>query len=122
MIVTSVVVGLGLLIVAGRLIVVGAVGVSEVMGWDGFVVGAVFVALGTSTPEIATMVAARVRGHDDVGIGTVLGSNIFNTLLIVATAALISPIEIARAEIEVGVALSIIVVALAIPGRSGRLR
>ena len=120
-IVASVVVGLGLLIVAGRLIVAGGVGVSDVLGWDGFAVGAVFVALGTSTPEIATMVAARVLGHDDVGIGAVLGSNIFNTLLIVATAALISPIEIARVEVEVGIALSIVVVALVIPGRAGHL-
>ncbi len=120
-VVISVVLGLGLLVVAGRLIVVGAVGVSEALGWDGFVVGAVLVALGTSTPEIATMLAARVRGHDEVGVGTVLGSNIFNTLLIVAVAALISPIEFARAEVAVGVAVSILVVVLAIPGRPGRL-
>ena len=120
-IVVSVVAGLGLLIVSGRLIVAGAVGVSEALGWDGFVVGAVFVALGTSTPEIATMLAARFRGHDEVGVGTVLGSNIFNTLLVVAVAALITPIGIARAEIEVGIAVNILVVVLAIPGRSRRL-
>ncbi len=119
--VLSVVAGLVLLIVSGRLIVAGAIGVSEALGWDGFVVGAVFVALGTSTPEIATMLAARVRGHDEVGVGTVLGSNIFNTLLVVAVAALISPIDIARAEIAVGIAVSIFVVILAIPGRSERL-
>ena len=120
-IVLRVVVGLSLLIVSGQLIVAGAVGISEALGWDGFVVGVVFVALGTSTPEIATMLAARLRGHDEVGVGTVLGSNIFNTLLIVAVAALISPIRIARGEIEVGIAVSIFVVILAIPGRSGRL-
>ncbi|MGA8211303.1 MAG: calcium/sodium antiporter [Nocardioidaceae bacterium] len=120
-ILVSVVVGLGLLIVSGRLIVTGAVGVSQALGWDGFVVGAVFVALGTSTPEIATMVAARVRGHEEVGVGTVLGSNIFNTLLVVAVATLISPIEIDRAEFAVGIMVSIVVVVLAIPGGSGRL-
>ncbi len=120
-IVLSVVAGLVLLVVAGRLIVAGAVGVGEALGWGGFVVGAVFVALGTSTPEIATMVAARVRGHDEVGVGTVLGSNIFNTLLVVSVAALISPIEIALAELEVGIAVSVLVVVLAIPGRSGHL-
>ena len=120
-IVLSVVAGLVLLVVAGRLIVAGAVGVGEALGWDGFVVGVVFVALGTSTPEIATMVAARVRGHDAVGVGTVLGSNIFNTLLVVPVAALISPITIALAELEVGVAVSVLVVVLAIPGRSRRL-
>ena len=117
----SVVGGLALLVVAGRLIVVGAVGVSEVLGWDGFVVGAVLVALGTSTPEIATMVAARVRGHDEVGVGTLLGSNIFNTLLVVAVAALIRPIDIGRAELAVGATVSMVVVVLAVPGRSGVL-
>ena len=113
--------GLVLLVVAGQLIVVSASGISDALGWDGFVVGAVFVALGTSTPEIATMLAARIRKHDEVGVGTVLGSNIFNTLLIVGTAALITPIEVARAEIEIGIVTSMLVVVLAIPGRSRRL-
>ncbi|MDP2014475.1 MAG: calcium/sodium antiporter [Actinomycetota bacterium] len=113
--------GLALLILAGRLIVIGASGLGEQLGWDGFVVGAVFVALGTSTPEIATMLAARFRGHDDVGVGTVLGSNIFNTLLIVGVTAAISPITLDRAELRLGIAVSMLVVLLALPGRSGRL-
>jgi cation:H+ antiporter len=120
-VVVSVVAGLVLLVVAGRFIVSAAAGISQALGWDGFVVGAVFVALGTSTPEIATMLAARVRGHDEVGVGTVLGSNIFNTLLVVGVAALISPITVTRSEIQVGVVASIVVVALAVPGRSARL-
>jgi cation:H+ antiporter len=120
-VIVSVVAGLVLLVVAGRFIVSAAAGISQALGWDGFVVGAVFVALGTSTPEIATMLAARVRGHDEVGVGTVLGSNIFNTLLVVGVAALISPITITRSELQVGVVASIAVVALAVPGRSARL-
>lgn len=119
--VLSVVGGLALLVVSGRLIVTGAVGVSEALGWDGFAVGAVFVALGTSAPEIATMLAARAHGHDDVGVGTVLGSNIFNTLLIVGVAALISPIEVARTEVLVGAGASMLVIVLALPNRSGQL-
>lgn len=120
-VIVSVVAGLVLLVVAGRFIVSAAAGISQALGWDGFVVGAVFVALGTSTPEIATMLAARVRGHDEVGVGTVLGSNIFNTLLVVGVAALISPITVTRSELQVGVVASIAVVALAVPGRSARL-
>jgi cation:H+ antiporter len=119
--VLSIVAGLALLVVAGQLIVASASGISDALGWDGFVVGAIFVALGTSTPEIATMLAARIRKHDEVGVGTVLGSNIFNTLLIVGTAALISPIEVARTQIEVGILTSMLVVVFAIPGRSFRL-
>lgn len=113
--------GLVLLVVAGRFIVSAASEISAVLGWDGFVVGAVFVALGTSTPEIATMLVARVRGHDEVGVGTVLGSNIFNTLLIVGVAGLISPITVPRSEIEIGIVACILVVVLAIPGRDARL-
>lgn len=120
-IVLSVVGGLVLLVAAGQFIVSAASGISEALGWDGFAVGAVFVALGTSTPELATMLTARVRGHDEVGVGTVLGSNIFNTLLIVGVAALISPVNVARSEVEVGIFVSMLVVALAIPGRSARL-
>jgi cation:H+ antiporter len=120
-IVLSVVGGLLLLVAAGQFIVSAASGISQALGWDGFVVGAVFVALGTSTPELATMLTARLRGHDEVGVGTVLGSNIFNTLLIVGVAALISPTNVARSEVEVGIAVSMLVVALAIPGRSARL-
>jgi cation:H+ antiporter len=67
------------------------------------------------------MLAARLRGHDEVGVGTVLGSNIFNTLLIVGVAAGISPISVGRAGIELGIIASMVVVVLAIPGRSGRL-
>ena len=121
-IVLSVLGGLVLLVAAGQFIVSAASGISQALGWDGFVVGAVFVALGTSTPELATMLIARVRGHDEVGVGTLLGSNIFNTLLIVGVAALISPIRVVLSEIEVGIVVSMLVVALAIPGRSARLR
>jgi len=104
---TSVVVNLGLglalLVAAGRVILTGAVGFSEALGWDGFVVGAVLVALGTSAPELATVLIARVRGHDAVAVGTLLGSNIFNTLLIVGTAAVIHPVTVDSFQTDVGV-------------------
>jgi cation:H+ antiporter len=120
-IVTGLVGGVLMLIAAGRLIVSAAETIGSSLGWDMFVVGAVVVALGTSTPEIATMLAARRRRHDEVGVGTVLGSNIFNTLLIVGVAALITPIEIETTEVSIGLAGSVIAAVLVIPGRSGRL-
>ena len=81
------VLGLVLLILAGRLIVLAAQDIGLTLGWDTFTVGAVMVAVGTSTPELATTITARLRGHDEVSVGTVLGSNIFNGLLIVGVAA-----------------------------------
>lgn len=117
-------VGLLLLIAAGRAIVPGAVGISSALGWDGFVVGAVLVALGTSAPELTTVIVARVRGHDDVAVGTILGSNIFNTLLILGTAAVIHPITVDSFETDVGLWASIALVVLIIPfnGRLERWR
>ncbi len=120
-IVASLIGGLVLLVAAGRLIVSAAEGIGDELGWDMFVVGAVVVALGTSTPEIATMVAARRRRHDEVGVGTVLGSNIFNTLLIVGVAAWISPITVNSTEITVGIVASVLAVLLVLPGPRGRL-
>jgi cation:H+ antiporter len=113
-------IGLALLIAAGRAIVPGAVGISSALGWDGFVVGAVIVALGTSAPELTTVLVARLRGHDEVAVGTILGSNIFNTLLIVGTAAIIHPITTDSFETDVGILASALLVLLIIPAR-GRL-
>ena len=113
-------VGLLLLVAAGRVVLAGAVGFSEALGWDGFVVGAVLVALGTSAPELATVVIARVRGHDEVAVGTILGSNIFNTLLIIGTAAIIHPITVDSFETDVGLVASAALVLLIIPV-AGRL-
>jgi cation:H+ antiporter len=120
-VVVSLAVGIAMLIAAGRLIVSGAVGISSAAGWDGFVVGAVVVALGTSAPELATMIAARLRKHDEVAVGTILGSNIFNTLLIVGTAAVIEPITVDGFETDVGIIASILVVLIIIPTRRGLL-
>lgn len=120
-VIASLVAGLLLLVGAGWLVVDGAVGVSRGLGWDGFVVGAVLVALGTSTPELATMIAARRRRHDEVAVGTILGSNIVNTLLVVGAAAVIMPISVNGFETDVGIVSSALLVLLIIPFRGGLL-
>lgn len=107
--------GLLLLVAAGRLIVSGARGVGDDLGLDVFVVGVVLVAIGTSTPELATAVIARLRGHEEIGLGTVLGSNVYNGAVIVPVAALIAPITIAWSEIAVSLAYGIAVVTLVTP-------
>lgn len=84
--------GLAALILAGRLIVSGGVALGEAMGVSPFLVGVTVVAFGTSAPELATAVISKLRGHEEVGIGTVLGSNIFNCLFIVGLAGAIHPI------------------------------
>jgi cation:H+ antiporter len=114
-------VGLACLIVAGRLIVDAAGGIGDALGMDAFVVGATLVALGTSTPELATALVAGLRGHDDVGLGTLLGSCLFNGLFVVPVAATIAPIDVAVGEVATGLAFGLALVALTLPGRGGHL-
>jgi cation:H+ antiporter len=116
-----VVVGLGILVVAGRLIVYGAKGIGTELGLDPFVVGVVFVAVGTSTPELATAVISRLKGHEEIGLGTVLGSNIFNGALIVPIAALIHPIRVDWSEIAISLAFGVVVVIAVLPWPSAVL-
>ncbi len=91
--------GLGLLIAAAQLVVDGGRGAALALGWSPFIVGAVVVAAATSTPELATTLISRLRGHHDVGLGNILGSNIFNVLFIAAVAALIHPYPVKLPEL-----------------------
>jgi len=111
--------GLGLLIMAGRLIVSGASGLAAAMGIGSFIVGAAIVAFGTSVPELATVVISRIRGHDEIGLNTVLGSNIFNGLWVIGVAATICPIAFARWEVMAVLTFGIVTVAMTLPSRTG---
>lgn len=107
--------GLSLLVAAGMLIVAGAKGIAQRHGIDPFLVGATLVAIGTSAPEIATVVISRLRKHDEVGLGTLLGSNIFNGLFIVGVAAAIHPIPINLDEVTIGLVFGLLTSLLAFP-------
>jgi cation:H+ antiporter len=113
--------GLVLLIGAGYAIVIGAKGLAMRFGWDPFVVGATLVAVGTSTPELATSLVAKLRGHADIGLGTLLGSNVFNGAVIVPVAALIAPISVAPGEVAVALGAGALLVLAALPYRSATL-
>ncbi|MBT9288591.1 calcium/sodium antiporter [Prosthecodimorpha staleyi] len=114
-------VGLGLLILAGRLIVYGATGIAATFGLSEFVIGATIVAIGTSVPELATAIISRLRGHDEVGLGTILGSNIFNGLFVVGVAAGIAPITVSPASAAIPLGLGMVSLALVFPPRSNML-
>ncbi len=87
------VVGLGLLIVGGHFLVVGASGIAKVAGMSDQLIGVTIVAIGTSLPELATSVIAALRGHGDIAVGNVVGSNIFNVLLILGASGLAGSIK-----------------------------
>ncbi|MDA8250160.1 MAG: sodium:calcium antiporter [Rhodospirillales bacterium] len=111
--------GLAFLIAAGHLIVAGARGIAVSFGIDEFVIGATIVAVGTSVPELATTVVAKLRGHDEIGLGTILGSNIFNGIFITAIAAIIHPITVPWREVAVTLAFGLVALAFTYPTRQG---
>lgn len=118
-------VGMGLLIAAGTLVVGGAQTIAQAFGVPAFLIGATLVALGTSMPEFATVLVAVLRGHDDVGVGTLLGSNVFNALFIVGLAALIAPIPVSGSALWIALGAGAFAVLLTWPGRTellGRMR
>lgn len=77
-----------------HLLIEGAVGISRDLGISEAVIGLTMVAIGTSLPELATTVVAAVRGQADVAIGNVIGSNVFNILLILGVTSLFGPVPI----------------------------
>jgi cation:H+ antiporter len=114
-------VGLALLIAAGKFIVYGATGIAKTYGLSEFIIGATIVAVGTSVPELATAIISRVRGHDEVGLGTILGSNIFNGLFIVSVACVITPINVPFSVAAPALILGFAAVVLTYPPRSGTI-
>jgi cation:H+ antiporter len=107
--------GLACLILAGRLFVTGASGIAVALGVHAYVIGALVVAIGTSLPELVTTLLARLRGHDDVGLGTLLGSNLFNGLAIVGVAAAIHPIQAPVGEIAAALVFGVLSMLLILP-------
>jgi cation:H+ antiporter len=88
---TWLVVGIALLVVSSRILVWGAVGIAERLGWSDLIIGLTVVAIGTSAPELASSIAAVRKGENDLALGNVIGSNLFNTLGVVGLAGLIAP-------------------------------
>ena len=89
-------IGIGALVVGGWLIVDGSTGLARVLGIEQTFVGLTIVAVGTSLPELATSIAAVRQNQPDIAIGNIVGSNICNILLVIGTAAMVGPMEIAR--------------------------
>jgi cation:H+ antiporter len=83
--------GFVLLLLGARWLVDSAVAVATVLGISPLVIGLTIVAAGTSLPELATSVAATARGQREIAVGNVVGSNIFNVLLVLGSAAALAP-------------------------------
>jgi len=82
--------GLVVLLVSAELLVWAAVSVAEWLGVSELIIGLTIVAVGTSLPELAATVGAALKGHTDIAIGNVVGSNILNVLAVLAVPGLVS--------------------------------
>ncbi|SOD41512.1 calcium/sodium antiporter [Nitrosovibrio sp. Nv4] len=108
-------VGLTCLLLAGHLFVTGASGIAAALGMHNYVIGATVVAIGTSLPELVTTLLSRWRGHANLGLGILLGSNLFNGLAIVGIAAVIHPIQAPPREVSVALVVGVLSVLLILP-------
>lgn len=78
--------------IGGDLVVNNAVNVANHFNWSEKLISLTILAIGTSLPELVTSVTAAIKGNSDIAIGNIIGSNIFNILLIIGASALITPI------------------------------
>lgn len=117
--------GLVALVLGAELLVRGASRLALSLGISPLVVGLTIVAIGTSSPEVAVSVGAALDGQTDIAVGNVVGSNIFNILLILGVSALIIPLavnaQIVRQEVPIMIGASLLLLTFGLDGRIGRL-
>lgn len=109
------VIGVGTLILGGKLLVDGAVDIARYAGLSETVIGLTVVAIGTSLPELAASVAAALKGKSSLALGNIVGSNIYNIFLIGGVTMIIAPFPIPPelADVEMpGVVLTALMVLL----------
>ena len=92
--------GLALILVGANYLVDGASSIAKKAGLSDFIIGMTIVGIGTSTPEMVVSFASAIKGNADIAVGNVLGSNIFNTLIILGCTALFSPIALTSNNIK----------------------
>ncbi len=121
--------GLVILVASSRLLVWGAVEVAHSFGVSDLIIGLTIVAIGTSLPELAASVMSALKGEDDMAVGNVLGSNMFNLLAVLALPGLILPSTLDAAlmqrDFPIMIGLTIALFAMAYgfrgPGRINRI-
>lgn len=103
----------------------GSVGLAQRMGVPQIVIGLTIVAIGTSMPEFFVSLVSAINGTPDLAVGNIVGSNIFNALLIVGVAAMVAPITIlpstVKKDIPVAVFASVLLMGMTLDGRISRI-
>ena len=86
--------GLALLVISSRLLILGAINVATAIGVSELIIGLTIVAIGTSLPELAASVMSALKGHSDIAVGAIVGSNVFNLLVVLACPGLFGPLTL----------------------------
>ncbi|MDC0357502.1 calcium/sodium antiporter [Oligoflexia bacterium] len=94
------IVGFFVLVLGAEILVRGARDIAKSFGISTLIVGLTVVAFGTSAPELFVSLTAAFHGNADVAVGNIIGSNLFNVLIIIGLAALIAPVHIASAIVK----------------------
>ena len=100
--------GLLLILIGANCLTDGAASVAKRFRIPSIVIGLTIVAFGTSAPELTVSVSSALKGSADIAVGNVVGSNIFNTLMIVGCTALFAPIVITRNTLRKEIPLCIL--------------
>ena len=103
----GIVIGFLLLVKGADWFVDGSSSIAKKLRIPAVVIGLTIVAFGTSAPELAVSVSAALKGSNDIALGNVVGSNIFNTLVVLGASAAITPIAVGKSAIKKDYPLSI---------------
>jgi len=114
--------GMGSVIYGADILIEGAVSLARVAGVSEEVIGLTLIAFGTSLPELAASGVAALRGHAEVALGNIIGSNLFNILAVVGTVAVVTPLavpdQITSFDLWVMLAATALLIALLLAGRN----
>jgi len=114
--------GLAGLAAGAKMTVVGAVFIGEAIGLSKAVISLTVIAFGTSLPELVTCIVATLKGEHDISVGNLVGSNIFNTLLVTGAAGTVRPFYVserfgAGADYWIMIVVSVVFAVFGIAGR-----
>ena len=108
--------GLALVLIGAEALIDGASGLARRWGVSEFVIGLTIVALGTSAPEMVVSFISALEHNSDMAVGNIIGSNIFNTALILGLSAVIAPVAITRSnlrrDIPVNIGITVLLILL----------
>ena len=110
------IIGLGLVVKGADWLVDGSSAIAKRLGISDFVIGLTIVGMGTSAPELVVSFIGAIQGNADIAIGNVIGSNIFNVLLILGVTAIICPMAITkinrRKDIPINIGITVLLLVL----------